>query len=405
MPNMAKKNEVFNLTDDTHYEKVRNIADGFLIKDLSMDELETISNSPDLFFSLAAFLAISKNKLKKYRYKKLKLAILMNLIHEQNRLKPSSEKNPNGENSLKNKIDQLNWLLKDTEIEYRLIYVSGNCPWGSDGVLESEITRIKAENVIHIKVGDYKVGDTYTKNQKGGEIIFGIRSILQMKGYPDQGHFDCMLFTDADMTFDLGQIGTLLDGYFSGMDLITGNRMDPQSILVKNMTRAGSGMLMYRHLQRKLAPGFFIDKNLHDTQCPWKFLSNIVLADIQDDLDSMDWSIDTDILSAADKHGYPLNIVPVTAIDSEFESHGKAIGHFRRNRTIIDGTLHQAEKYILQYDEEIAGFVQKYLKTDEDYRKLLESGLPPSLLSLSNEDWGSSDRITLTLVEDWLKGL
>ena len=400
---MVIKNEFFNLTDNSHFIKVRNLADNFLMQGLTQNELWNISQGSELFFSLAAFLAISKKKLEFHRNKKLRIAILMNLIHEQNRLRPSSGKNPNGENSLKNKIDQLNWLLKDTEIKYQLIYVSGTCPWGSDEILESEIKRLNADNIIHIKVEDYKIGDSYTKNQKGGEMIFGIRSILQLEGYPDHGHFDCMLFTDADMTFDLGQVGTLLDKYYSGMDLITGNRMDPQSILEKNMTRAGSGMLMYRHLQRKLAPGFFVDKNLHDTQCPWKFLSRKVLVDIQEELDCMDWSIDTDILSAAEKYGYTLNIVPVTAIDSELESHGKAIGHFRRNRTIIEGTLHQAEKYDLKYDKELAVLIGKYLVTDVDYKILLESGLPPSLSWLPNEEWGISSFITTALVEEWFK--
>ena len=400
---MIAKEEVFNLTDNTHYKIVRSLADNFLKKGMTENELQSITRGQGLFPSLGAFLAISKNKVKEYGHKKLRIAILMNLIHEHNRLRPSSDSNPNGENSFENKIDQLNWLFKDTKIEYRLIYVSGSCPWGSDEILDSAIKRINEKNVSHIKIDDYKIGNFYTRNQKGGEVIFGIRSILQMEGYPDEGAFDCMLFTDADMTFDLGQIGFLIDGYYSGKNVITGNRMDGKSILIKNMTRAGSGTLMYRHIQRKLAPGFFIDMNLHDTQCPWKFLSRKVLVDIQEDLDCMDWSIDTDILSAADKHGYPLNIVPVTAIDSELESHGKAIGHYRRNRTIIDGTLHQAEKYNLKYDKEIANLVQKYLKSDEDYKKLLESGLPQSLLSLSNEDWGRSDRITLTLVEDWLR--
>lgn len=402
---MIPKEEVFNLTDNTHYKIVRSLADNFLKKGMTDDELQSIVRGQRLFSSLGAFLAISKNKVKEFRHKKLRIAILMNLIHEHNRLRSSSDNNPNGENSFENKINQLNWLFKDTKIEYRLIYVSGSCPWGSDEILDSEIKRINEKNVSHIKIDNYKVGSSYTRNQKGGEIIFGIRSILQKEGYPDEGYFDCMLFTDADMTFDLGQIGTLLDGYYSEMDLITGNRMDPKSILVKNMTRAGSGMLMYRHLQRKLAPGYFIDKNLHDTQCPWKFLSRKVLIDIEGDLDCMDWSIDTDILSAAGKYGYHLNIIPVTAIDSELESHGKAIGHYRRNRTIIEGALHQAEKYNLKYDKGIANLVQKYLKTDEDYKKLLESGLPTSLLSLPDEDWGSSDLIALTLVEHWLKKL
>ena len=403
---MGKENSVFNLTDNAHYKIVRNFADNFLSQGMSPDGLWELAGGQHLFFSLAAFLALSKLSLKPHKAKKLRIAILMNLIHEQNRLRPVSSDNPNGENSLENKLAQLQWIFEGTEIDYKLIYVSGGCPWGSDEVLDSEILRTgSAQKVFHIKIADYDTSNFFVRNRKGGEVIFGMRSILQLPGYADAGYFDAMLFTDADMTFDLGQLGMLIDKYFSGKDILIGNRMDSRSILVKNMVRAGTGVLMYRHIQRKLAPQFFVDLNLHDTQCPWKFLSRRVMSDIAPDLDSMDWSIDTDILSAAMKYGYKLNIFPVTAIDSELESHGRAIGHFRRNRTIIEGTIHQAEKYGLCYDREIAVLVRKYLSTDEDYKRLLDAGLPPTLKALPNKEWGSSELISTELVEKWLKRL
>jgi hypothetical protein len=398
-------NIVFNLSDNSHYTMVRNIANNYLLEKKTIQDLWEISQESPLFESLAAFLAISKIKIQKHGKRKLRIAILMNLIHEHNRLRPSSPKNVNGENSLYNKLSQLKWILEDTEIEYQLIYVSGSCPWGSEKILEDEIDKCNSSNVTLLRIEDSAMNSLFIKNQKGGEIIFGIRSILQLPGYPDTGSFDCMLFTDADMTFDLGQLGFLIDGFYSGEDVIIGNRMDPRSILEKNMTRAGRGVLMYRHLQRKLTPGFFIDMNLSDTQCPWKFLPVSVLKEIAMELDSMDWSIDTDILSSVLSHGFRIHTIPVTAIDSELESHGKAIGHFRRNKTIIEGVLHQAHKYELSYDKDIEQLVNTYLKTEDDYRALLESDLPVELSSLQNLDWGKSPMITLPLVEMWLQGL
>ncbi len=396
---------LFDLTNNTHYRKVRDLADGLIHKGLAEDDLLNIAGGSDLFMTLAAFLAVSRLKVRIHRYKKLRIAVVMNLIHEHHRLRLSGPENPNGENSLENKLAQLEWLFRDTEVEYRLIYLSGGCPWGSDEVLDGEIKRIGTDQVSHIRLDDYKAGVSFIKNQKGGEIIFGIRSVLQLPGYADEGYFDAMLFTDADMTFDLGQLGFLLDEHFAGKDIIIGNRMDPRSVLVKNMVRAGTGVLMYRHIQRKLTPRFFLDLNLHDTQCPWKFLSHNLLEAIAQDLDSMDWSVDTDILSSAEKHGYKLNIVPVTAIDSEMESHGRAIGHYRRNRTIIEGVIHQAQKYGLSYDKGIAVLVEKYLRSDADYRKLLAAGLPESLTDLPNREWGISSRITDSVVEEWLKAI
>jgi len=397
--------QVFKLTNNSHYIEVREIADSFINQNKTIDELWVLARESKLFYSLAAFLAISKIKIQKFSGKKLRIAILMNLIHEHNRLRPSSSENINGENSLFNKIAQLNWILKDTQIEYQMIYVSGTCPWASDKILLDEISKCGSNNISLLQIEKSALNHHYTKNQKGGEIIFGIRSVLQYPEYPDLGSFDCLLFTDADMTLDLGQIGFLIDGYFNGDDVIIGNRMDKKSILKKNMTRAGTGMLMFRHIQRKLTPGFFLDLNLHDTQCPWKFLSGKVLKDIAMDLDSMDWSIDTDILSAAIDCGYSVKTIAVTAIDSEPESHGKAIGHYKRNKTIIDGIIHQARKYGLAYDRDIAELVEKYLRTDEDYKRLLNSGLPEELQSLPNEEWGRSPLITPAILEKWLRGL
>jgi hypothetical protein len=387
--------EKFDLNDDNSYRLVRETAERLIQNPNQVED--------GLITSLARFLADSKTRLQEHKNKVLRVAILMNLVHEQNRLRPSSRENPNGENSLENKLKQLDWLFDGTAVDYKLIYVSGTCPWGSDAVLDKEIRRLGTDRVIHLRLEDSVTPDTLLPNRKGGEMIFGMRAVAQLSGYPDPGYFDCLLFTDADMTFDMGQMGFLIDRYYRGDHVITGNRMASGSVLIKNMTRAGTGILMFRHIQRKLAPLFFRDMDLHDTQCPWKFFSRRALEDIAPDLDSDDWSIDTDILSSAHTRGYPIAVVPVTAVDSEMESHGKALGHYVRNRTIIEGTLHQARKYGLPYDREIASLVERYLKTDEDYRILMESGMPDSLKHLPNGEWGRSAQITIEIVEQWFR--
>ena len=95
--------EKFNLNDDNSYRLVRETAEK-LIHD--GNQLEG-----GLIKSLARFLADSKILLRKHKDKPLRVAILMNLVHEQNRLRPSSAENPNGENSLENKLKQLDWLF------------------------------------------------------------------------------------------------------------------------------------------------------------------------------------------------------------------------------------------------------------------------------------------------------
>ncbi len=389
--------DFFCLTDDLSYKKVRHAADQ-LLAGLKPE-------TDELTLALARYLENSKKKLERHKNKPLRLAIVMNLVHEHNRLRPSSPENPHGENALENKLKQLEWLFAGTAVDYTLIYVSGHCPWGSDAVLDEQIARLGTEKVVHLQMADYEEGKKYTPNCKGGEVIFGMHTAAGNPGYPDLGLFDCFLMTDADMTFDMGQAGFLLDLYHRGEHVITGNRTHPDSILIKNPTRAGTGVLMYRHIQRKLAPLFFIDMNLHDTQCPWKFLSREALKAVTPALDCMDWSIDTDILSSAWQQGYGIRIIPVTAVDSEFESHGKALGHYVRNKTIIEGTMRQVMKYNLPSDRDIAALVRQYLKTEADYKALLESGLPESLKHLPNAAWGVAPEITLEIVENWLSAI
>ncbi len=401
----------FNLNHDADFSRVRTLADSYLNeKGLSFRELDALAAGDELFPALAAFLARSKKRLAGYGGRKARLAILMNLVHEHHRLAPASLTNPNGENSLENKLAQLEWIFEGTGVDYHLVYVSGSCPWGSDGVLEQQIQRTGSSGRVSHFIMDEgpekePEGISYTPNCKGGEMIYGIRSILQKSGYPDAGAFDALLFTDADMSFDLAQAGSLMAAYFEGSRFIIGDRMHPQSILLKNMTRAGSGILVYRHIQRKLTPRYFLDRKLHDTQCPWKFLSLEAARRIEGKLDCMDWSIDTDIIGAAEYCHIPMEIQPVTFIDSEKESHGKAIGHYCRNRTIIEGNLRQNEKYSLPFDQNMARLVKTYLKKDEDYRLLLESGLPPGLENLENRAWGISPQITDELMEEWLGNL
>ncbi len=397
----------FDLTNDNHYRIVRDLADILLQNSLSEKELNEIAtgNLP-LMSKLAGYLALSRRAILKHRDKELNIAIVINLIHEHHRLLPCTALNPNGENSLKNKLEQLEWITRGMNINYKLLYFAGKCPWKSDKILKKLVRELKAEKIVKLyRLGDYEIASDFIMDQKGGEMIFGLRTAAGLPGYPkvnDVKEFDGVLFTDADMTFDMAQIGFLIDGLMNGKNIQIGERTHPKSVLVKNIIRAGRGIFVYRHIQRRLGPVYFEKLKLLDTQCPWKFFSTKSLKEIAPMLNSMDWSIDTDIIGGYIYKGYPINIIPVTAIDSELESHGRAIGHHVRMFTILYGLIRQAEKYNLPYDKKVAGLLYKYIETPEDLRKLLDAGPPPGKENLPNSAWGKIETFPYHELEDWL---
>ncbi|MBF0276857.1 MAG: hypothetical protein HQM13_03665 [SAR324 cluster bacterium] len=400
------KNE-FDLTNDSHYQATRELADFFIEKHVPEAELwQMLPHEVPLQAGLGAMLAISKLKLEAHKSRKMRIGIIINLVHEHHRLLPFRFDNPNGENSLRNKILQLKWIFQNSNISWDLIYVTGGCPWKSENVFQNIVESEKIQDRVHLfDIREHEVGADYIKNQKGGEVIFGAKIVTGQHGYPNLGVFDKVLFTDADMTFDLGQIGNLVDLQSRGKSVLIGSRVHEKSILVKNPVRAGNGILMFRHIQRRLEPHLFEGLGLLDTQCPWKFFSFDAFQKIVPLLDSMDWSIDTDFISAAMHLGYEIGIVPVTAIDSDLESHGHAVGHHIRMFTIIQGILHQAKKFGFPFDPEIESLVRKYIQSPEDLEMLLGEGVPVKLLNKANHEFGKGDTISSFELEQWFLSL
>jgi len=401
--------DYFDLTNDNHYQMVIDLADEMLNSGLVEDDLEAFlpDKSAPLHTNLAAHIALSRLRILKHKDVPFSLAIAINLIHEHNRLRPATFNNPNGENALRNKIKQLKWITKGTQTTWKLLYATGGCPWGSDEVLQHIIDQenLAKDQVELLDSRQFEIAQHLPKNQKGSEILFAMNSVIGTKGYPKIGDFDAFMFTDADMTLDMGQIGTLIDEHLvNKKDFIIGARTHKLSILRKNPTRPGKGVMMYRHITRRLGPVFFEDLSLSDTQCPWKFLSVDLLKKITPLLSCPDWSVDTDIIGAAFKLGYDIDIVPVTAIDSEKESHGHAIsgGPAARLITIVQGLLKQARNYNLNFDEEIGHLVDTQIQTMQDLSAILNTLPPENLRELPNEAFGKAETINITDLTNWV---
>lgn len=388
----------FNLNSDASYQLVIELADKILANDTL-----TVDNQ-DEHYQIAEFNAKSKQALEKIRQPaQQRIVIVMNLVHEHHRLLPATETNPNGENSLINKINQLEWLFTDTNWQYDLIYVSGTDQWGSERAYEQAYQLAGSPTNVHLlKLSDYNTSHHYKHNCKGGELLFGMNTVIQKNNYPDLGKFDYFLFTDADMSFDLGQLGIMLNS-LQTHDLVIGNRQHPESFLRKDLKRSGIGTPMYRHIQRRLGQFFYSDLNLVDSQCAWKGMRIETLKQFMDYLDQDDWAIDVDMIGCAEKLGLSIEVIPVANIDSPMESHGKAIGDELRIFANIKGVLRIARKYDLYYDHKIAEIVDKYIRTPQDIKRILSSTIPEEFSELPNEAFGDPSIISAQAMDTWLK--
>ena len=109
---------------------------------------------------------------------------------------------------------------------------------------------------------------------------------------------DAVIYTDADNSVHLGQIGLLLRPFIEdNCRVVLGNRKHPDAVLVKEEGRWGIGIKLLRHMQRMVAQAI-ISRNILDTQAAFKLYEISVLRKIIAKPTVFDFSFDTDWLLA-----------------------------------------------------------------------------------------------------------
>ena len=88
-------------------------------------------------------------------------------------------------------------------------------------------------------------------SRKAGAIIMGAMAAI------DDGA-DAVIYTDADNSVHLGQIGLLIQPYVdNGVPVVLGDRKHADSVLVKEGARWGIGIKVLRHMQRMIGHAVF----------------------------------------------------------------------------------------------------------------------------------------------------
>ena len=138
---ISQSSDNFDLTEAGHQASLMDLTEKILA--LSAEKIDTLAppvNAIDypLEFKIALLLAKSRKNILT-NDKPVKIGVVFAMWGEQNRLLTKSDNNPNGEDSLITKINQLEWACAGTTIDWHLYAVDDGCPYGSGELAESII--------------------------------------------------------------------------------------------------------------------------------------------------------------------------------------------------------------------------------------------------------------------------
>ena len=401
----------FDLTDPSHQESVLQLAERF-----SQGLAEGSEAGEDLKNKLraegvpmearmAGLLAGSRKWMLENQQAR-KIAVVFAMWGEQNRLQPKSEDNPNGEDSLVAKLEQLEWAAKDSKIDWHLYAVDDGCPHGSGEIAR----RVASEHPLGDKVSVLSLADALPASdgplhdlasaddsRKAGAIILGAMGAI------NDGS-DAVIYTDADNSVHLGQIGLLLQPYIdNGVPVVLGDRKHTDSVLVKEGARWGIGIKVLRHMQRMIGHAVF-SQGILDTQAAFKLYDSSLLKEIIAEPTVYDFSFDTDWILAALKRGVDIRQVPFAFIDSAAESASITQGPMTTWETLLFGLEKQVRKYgFAEGDAAAMGEVlREEIKDYRDLEKVIDH-LPPELEAAGEEDFGNPAVMSADAMRSWLR--
>ncbi|RJX71393.1 glycosyltransferase [Vibrio sinensis] len=416
---LKSANPKFDLTNQRHQEQLLDLSDDILIlDDLSVEDLQQLSHQYDapLAFQLAIKLVESRRYLLSIT-QQLKLAVVFAMWGEHNRLEPKDANNPNGEDSLRTKVTQLEWATKDTKVEWSLYAVDDGCPHnsaqiareianGMDYELEnallpySQCSLVERLHILELsdalptKSGPLANLANANDSRKGGAIILGCQSAL------DNGA-DAVVYTDADNSVHLGQLGLILQPYVEqGKSVVLGNRKHKNSILVKQEERWGAGIKTLRHMQRMIGSPIF-EHGIKDTQAAFKLYDRNVLKEILKKPTVYDFSFDTDWILAAMEINQPIDTIPFAFIDSVAESASIVQGPMTTWYVLLDGLVKAAQARKADYSKEMADVFNKEIKSHEDLELIIDV-VPPELVRASDSDLGDPKIMSPQSVRNWI---
>ena len=395
----------FDLTKASDQESLYNLAEEILELDIPQAEIEAVAEKPEtaLEFRIAAKLVESKRFLNTVT-KPLKIGIVFAMWGEHNRLKPKTEDNPNGEDSLRVKLEQIAWATNNSPLDWTLYAVDDGDPHNS-GALAQEIASShplgRHVKVLHLAdavptdSGPLKKLASADDSRKGGAIIYGAQKAIE-------DGCEVVIYTDADNSVHLGQIGLLLKPYLEeGIQAVWGDRKNPKAVLVKQEARWGIGIVLLRHMQRMIGQAIF-SQGISDTQAAFKLYSSKILKDIIADPAVYDFSFDSDWILAVIAKNEKFAKVPFAFIDSAAESASIAQGPMTTWETLLKGLLKSVRKHNIPHNLEMAKVLDEEILSSKDL-DLLINHLPAQLENTDAGKIGDPELMSPAEIRAWIK--
>jgi hypothetical protein len=284
-----------------------------------------------------AMLLVSKLALSKIYVKQmdrpLNVSLVLAMYNEHNRIRPKSSDNLNGEDFVRRKMKQMEWLTKDSPVRFNMILVDDGCP-NQSGEKAKKI--VEAEGYKNAKVLYLDDGiksnsppiqglKSTNESRKAGSIQYGMWHAMEKYSERDKPHI--VVFTDADMAAPVNQIGLLLERQDDKTMVTIASRYDRGGICrgpwgkngeVQGLTEFDRRMVGLRGvLFSKLFPQ---TGNITDTQCGLKAFNADLLRQILTKTTERTFSFDIELLVLAAAAGTDIAIAPIYWHDSIAES-------------------------------------------------------------------------------------
>jgi len=294
-----------------------------------------LTSSPEKYKN--AILLVSKQALSKMYVKQtdypLHVSLVLAMYNEHNRIRPKSNDNPNGEDFVRRKMKQMEWLLKDSPLTFNMILVDDGCPKQSGEKAQEIIVKERYKNVkvLYLDDGIKKQSEVIkglkftSGSRKGGSIQYGMWQALENYSESDKPHI--VVFTDADMAAPVNEIGLLLGKQDDKTMLTIASRYDEGSIYrgpsgknaeVQGLTEFHRRMIGLR--------GFVFSRlfpqtgKITDTQCGLKAFNAKLLRQILLKTKVRTFSFDIELLVLAASTDTAIAIAPIYWHDSFAES-------------------------------------------------------------------------------------
>lgn len=320
----ARAPEPILLSEGVHLDWVRTAAE--TIEDTGATRVDLVALDADpgpdvpIAVRLALKLAASRAVVREIG-EPAHLSVVFAVYKEHTRiLRP--EEHEHGEDFLRRKLGQLEWLFGRTpQHSWDLTVVDDGCPEGS-GALAQAILNETPDMEARVLYLDDAIAEGLTiaaglsstdDSRKGGSIRYGMWDAAR-QDRPNH----VILFTDADLSTHLAQAGLLLDPIFrEKQQAAIGSRRHPASVVLKEGTRNHRGKL-FIYLWKRLIPQL---QGITDTQCGFKAFRAAMLNTWIEDVTESGFAFDIEFLLRTERTAPgTISTVPVAWIDSDAAS-------------------------------------------------------------------------------------